>query len=128
VKTPCCPTCGQTLSSTLPGFNEPSNGNGKQRRDRPLPFDVEVYKLRDAILVAVWECLEPFIGRAQGVTAWKDANRKHALAMARQRIAPSAAVAGWKQATKRIGEPVRSVKIVHDEIIGAHARRAAAHA
>lgn len=117
-----CPTCGQHLPVTLVDV---PNRIPKATRAATLPFERPALDLRDAILDAIWELLQPAIGRAVRVTDWKAANRRAALAMAQAHITPVAAVAGWKRASDRMGSPVRSVSVVHREIQQAYCERAA---
>lgn len=104
------------------------NGEPKRERAIKLPFDRETLDRRNAILKAVWGCVQPHIGRATTFTAWRDRNAKSARSLAEAGVDAARAVAAWEVACRKYGEPVRQLSAVQDTLAWYEANKERQHA
>jgi hypothetical protein len=69
-------------------------------------------------LAAVWELLgATAVSATITKTEWGTRNKRIALDLARRDVSPEQCVVAWRSATERLGEPVRTMKLVQDELM-----------
>jgi hypothetical protein len=88
----------------------------KQSRPLRLPLDAEVQVAKHAMLDAVWELLEPTLGRSIGKTAWKKQNANVATDLVSLGRPLGDILAAWHSATGRLGSPCRTMRVLRDEL------------
>lgn len=108
-------------SSTRNG--KPSRG---ERNGRPikLPFDRDTLDLRNAILKAVWQKVEPIIGRSTSFTDWRKRNATIARTLAERGYTTEKAVLAWEISSQYFGEPVREFSMIQRFLEKMHAHKA----
>lgn len=77
-----------------------------------LPFDRDLLDRRRAILKAVWQCVQPIIGRAMTAGEWSKRNARVAGDLARLEWTPEKVEIAWEIACRERGEPVRYLSVV----------------
>jgi hypothetical protein len=95
---------------------EPSAQKPKSPRATKLPFDVTFLEQRRVLLNAVWALAQPAIGRSITAEEWRKRNSRAAGDMVKAGVAAALVVAAWHHASERIGEPVRTMALVQDEL------------
>lgn len=99
-------------SSSRNGKPSPVAANGRAKRVTQLPLDRALLDSKNAILKAVWNELQPFIGRSSTWTDWRARNSVVAASFAKLGFTPEQIVAAWKHASDRKGEPLRELFMV----------------
>ena len=89
---------------------------------RPPQARLLLFGDRDAILDALWPCVQPYIGRTTGVTAWKKRNSLVAQDLAAHGWTPEKIVKAWELASAKSGEPIRELMLLqkHMDRMGTH--------
>lgn len=95
---------------------EPSAQKPKSPRAQKLPFDVTFLEQRRVLLNAVWALAQPAIGRSITAEEWRKRNSRSAGDMVKAGVLAATVVAAWHHASDRIGEPVRTMALVQDEL------------
>lgn len=98
----------------------------KQLRLPKSADELAFLALKRAILSAVWTLVQVAISRSMTAGEWGRRNARPAADMARAGVTPEAAVQAWHSASDRIGEPVRTMALVQDEISRGLCAKAAA--
>lgn len=88
----------------------------KKPKQPGLPFDAEVESRKREILNALWPLVQPHYGRAYTKTAWSSTNAKVARSLAQCERTADECVTAWHSASERMGQPVRMLSIVRDEL------------
>ena len=71
---------------------------------------------RRVLLNAVWALAQPAIGRSITAEEWRKRNSRSAGDMVKAGVLAATVVAAWHHASDRIGEPVRTMALVQDEL------------
>jgi hypothetical protein len=111
---PTCPKCGEVFKAPTARAAAPVS----------LPFDRPTLDARNAILTAVWRCVQPVIGRGATATGWRQRNAKTARELAELGFTADVVVRAWQMASKDYGEPIRELGPVQRFIERAAADRA----
>jgi hypothetical protein len=77
---------------------------------------LDLHERRRAILTAVWDLVAPALSGTITKTGWGKQNSAVALDLAKAGVEPQRCIAAWHSATKRLGSPVRTLRIVQDEL------------
>lgn len=108
------------------GVNDGKNRREKERsRALRLPLERAELDRRREILRAVWEQVQPYIGRATTFTVWQRRNNRVAASFVKVGMSPAYVVAAWGVASKQRGEPIRELAMLQREIEKYQASRAA---
>jgi hypothetical protein len=100
----------------------------KKPRQQKLPYDRSILDRRVAILKAVWQRVQPLIGRTTTWTDWRKRNGTIAASFALGGFSPEQIVKAWEITTTADGDPVRELWLVQrklEEISAARVTRAA---
>jgi hypothetical protein len=81
-----------------------------------LPFDRALLDSKNAILKAVWNELQPFIGRSSTWTDWRKRNSIVATSLAKLGFTPEQIVASWRRGSEKKGEPLRELFMVQRQM------------
>lgn len=86
----------------------------KPRRVRQgrLEFDLDEKIKRKAILVAVYQRVQPYLSAGTSQADWFRRNSRVASSFVAGRYSPERIVLAWELASKREGEPVRELSLV----------------
>lgn len=92
-------------------------------RGRAATSDARQLRLPDpdeerarAILATIWPSVQPSVVGSMTKTEWGKRNKRFALDMAQAGVTPDRALAAHAAASQRIGETVRSLQIVQDQL------------
>ena len=98
----------------------------KAPKQRTLPFDRPVLRLRNAILRAVWERVQPLVARSTTWTDWRKRNAVIAASFAIGGFTPEQIVYAWEVTKTRDGDPVRELFLVQRKMEHISAAKAVA--